>query len=220
VEAFETEEQRVDAIRSWWKENGMSVLLGAALGLLAIAGYKYFQQWQTNKAESASHVYQDVLKLSEDAAKAGEFKQKTESLVTEHKGTVYAQFGQLFMARDAVKANDFDRAAGYLQEVINDAKHPALRHVATLRLARVKLAKGDAEAALKLVQIDSKAASDYAGMYALVRGQALLKLNRESEAHAAFEEAQNDKDMAANYPSLPVMLDGTAVPALATESAK
>lgn len=220
MEAFETEEQRLDAIRAWWKENGMSVILGAALGLAAIGGYKYFQQWQATKAESASHDYQTVLTLSEDAAKASEFKQKTESLVSEHQGTVYAQFGQLLLARDAVKANDLDRAAGYLKVVADDAKHPALKHVATLRLARIQLAKGDAEAALKLVQIDKNVAGDYAGMYALVRGQTLLKLNRETEAHAAFEEAQNDKDMAAEFPALPVLMDGTTVESLVTESAK
>ncbi len=220
MEAFETEEQRLDAIKSWWKENGMSVVLGAALGLLAIAGYKYYQQWQSGKAEAASHAYLDVLKLSEDAAKASEFKQKTESLVADHAGTVYAQFGQLFLARDAVKANELDRAIGLLQDVVNNAKHPAIKHVATLRLARVRLAKGDAEAALKLVQVDKQVAGEYAGLYALTRGQVLLKLNREADAHAAFNEAQEDKDMAGNSPALPFYVDGTMLPPLAAESAK
>ena len=43
MEVYETEEQQVEAVKKWWKENGVSLIVGVVMGLSAIAGWKYYQ---------------------------------------------------------------------------------------------------------------------------------------------------------------------------------
>ncbi|NQD38636.1 tetratricopeptide repeat protein [Permianibacter sp. IMCC34836] len=220
MDVFTTEEQQLEVIKKWWRTNGSSVLIGAALGLAAIAGWKYYQQNELNKAVNASDAYEAVIKLADDAGKRSEFKQQAEALVSEHQGTAYAQFGQLYLAREAVRDNDLARAASLLQAVVNKPEHEAIGHVATLRLARVKLAQGESDAALKLVDISKEKAGAYAGAYALVRGDVLTALNRTAEANAAYQDAAAEQSVAAQDPALAMKLDASALPALATETAK
>ncbi|HEX4911466.1 MAG TPA: tetratricopeptide repeat protein [Permianibacter sp.] len=220
MDVFTTEEQQLESIKKWWRANGTSVLIGAVLGIAAIAGWKFYQQHQLDKAVAASDAFEDVIKLADDADKRAEFKQKAEALVSEHQGTAYAQFGQLYLAREAVRDNDLARAASLLQAVANKPEHAAIGHVATLRLARVKLAQGELDAALKLVDISKDKADAYAGAYALVRGDVLTALNRAAEANAAYQEAAAEGSVVAQDPALALKLDASTLPALAPDAAK
>ncbi|TDQ48164.1 YfgM family protein [Permianibacter aggregans] len=206
-----TEEQQLEKVRQWWKDNGVSVVLGLVLGLGALAGWRFWQSHQSETAMSASAAFEQVVKLSEQADKKAEFVAAAEALAKDHQGTVYAQFGQLYLARASVNDADLDKAAGLLQAVVNEAAHPALKHTATLRLARIRLAQGNAEQALQLAQISKDDAGTYHGAYAMVRGDALLALNREAEAHAAFEEAKAAGDVIATHPELDLKLDVTSL---------
>jgi len=220
VEVFTTEEQQLEVIKKWWRANGVSVLIGAALGIAAIAGWKFYQQNVLNKAVAASDAYEVVIKLADAADQRAEFKQKTETLVSEHQGTVYAQFGQLYLAREAVRDNDLVRAATLLQSVAGKPEHEAIGHVATVRLARVKLAQGELDAALKLVEIGKEKAGAYAGAYALVRGDVLTVLKRATEANAAYQEASAEGSAVAKDPALALKLDASALPALNVDGGK
>ncbi len=219
MDVFTTEEQQLEALKNWWRANGTSVLLGAALGLAAIGGWKFWQQHTATTASRASDAYETAIKLADDASKRAEFKQATEVLVSEHAGTAYAQFGQLYLAREAVRDNDLPRAASLLQAVADKPEHEAIGHVATLRLARVKLAQGEAEAALKLVDISADKAGAYQNAYALVRGDVLTALNRQAEANAAYQAASGEQGLLAQDPALKLKLEASALPAL-TDAAK
>lgn len=220
MDVFTTEEQQLETIKKWWRDNGTSVLIGAVLGIAAIAGWKFYERHKETTAMRASDAYEAVVKLADDADKRAEFKQKAEALVSEHQGTAYAQFGQLYLAREAVRDNDLGRAATLLQTVANQPEHAAIGHVATLRLARVKLAQGEAEAALKLVSISKEQAGAYVGAYALVRGDVLTALNRLAEANAAYQDASADDSAVAQDPVLDLKRDASTLPTLATELSK
>ena len=38
MNVYETDEEKVEAIKGWWKENGLSVAGGLAIGLAAVFG--------------------------------------------------------------------------------------------------------------------------------------------------------------------------------------
>jgi predicted negative regulator of RcsB-dependent stress response len=40
VDVYTTEDQQVEALKRWWKENAKSILLGVALGLAAVFGWR------------------------------------------------------------------------------------------------------------------------------------------------------------------------------------
>ena len=43
MNAYETDEEKVEAIKGWWKENGISVVGGLALGLAAVFGWLFLR---------------------------------------------------------------------------------------------------------------------------------------------------------------------------------
>jgi len=61
VAAYDTEEQQIEELKKWWKENGIRVALGVAIGLGLIFGWQQWQSHTEQQAQSASGSYQQVL---------------------------------------------------------------------------------------------------------------------------------------------------------------
>ena len=61
MEVYETEEQQVEAIKSWWKENGKAVVLGAVIGLGGLYGWRYYQGEIQSAKEQASEAYTQAM---------------------------------------------------------------------------------------------------------------------------------------------------------------
>ena len=54
---YETEEQQVEALKEWWKENGIAVVSGAILGIAALGGWRGWSWYQEKQANEASDLY-------------------------------------------------------------------------------------------------------------------------------------------------------------------
>jgi predicted negative regulator of RcsB-dependent stress response len=52
VEVYTTEEQQVEVIKSWWKENGTSVLAGTVIGLVGLFGWRYYNDYAAHQPGS------------------------------------------------------------------------------------------------------------------------------------------------------------------------
>ena len=62
-----TEEEQVEALKKWWRENGKAIVGGAVLGLALVGGWQAWQSYQKGEAELASAYYEEFML----AAKAG-----------------------------------------------------------------------------------------------------------------------------------------------------
>ncbi len=190
METYLTEEERLEALQRWWKENKSSIFGGLLLGLAVIAGWKMWQGSQRETAEQASLVYHQLAEAvqarqNEAAVKLGE------RLVQQYPKTTYGEYGRLFLARLKVDAGDLDGARRTLEEALSQTRDEALAGLIRLRMARVLLAKGDSEATLKLLDgVSEKAAGQYAGLYAELRGDALVVAKRPVDARAAYAKAR------------------------------
>ena len=69
MEHYETEEQQVEAIKRFWKENGTAIIVGAVLGLGGLWGWRYYNDEQIAAKEQASAAFesQTAALLAEDA---------------------------------------------------------------------------------------------------------------------------------------------------------
>ena len=54
---YATDEERVEELKKWWKENGKSVIFGIVLGLSILFGWRWWGDYQLNQSLQASTLY-------------------------------------------------------------------------------------------------------------------------------------------------------------------
>lgn len=186
-----TEEEQVEAIKRWWKENAVSLIAGVALAVAGVVGWNAWQSYQDNQATAASMRYQQLVNLAGtgnlELANLEEARSLAQEIVTEHDNSLYADLARLIEARLAVQQDDLDGARSALQAVIDADRHAYLPGLARLRLARLMLASDDAEAALDT--LESGIPDALAAQRADVRGDAYAALERRDDARDAWREA-------------------------------
>lgn len=207
-----TEEEQIEAIQNWWKENGKQTLVAVVLVAGGWLGFNSYQSNQQATAEAASVVYQQMLTLSasEEAADKGQRAMLLDKLQTEFNGTVYSQYASLFKAKDAVEAGDLALAEKELTSVVATAGDQALQLTATARLARVMIAADKADDALALLANEKTGA--FEAEFQEVKGDALLAKGDKQGARDAYSKALvAAQRIGANNPVLSMKLDDLAV---------
>ena len=188
------EHERSEFVRSWLRQNAPIMLGGVGLGIAVLLGIQFWQKHQQGRREQAQLVYRQLEQASEKSdAKLS--AQLADRLRGDFKGTPYAVFADLQDARRIQESGDLKRTAEILTVAARDAKLPELKDIANLRLARVKLASGDAKAALALAE--NIAGEGFKPLAAELRGDALVALKREAEAAKAYDEALTGLDASA-----------------------
>jgi len=185
-----TEEEQLAQIREWWQRNGKPLLFGGALALVLVFGWQAWQNRQVAQAEAASALYQQLLVAALETAEpdTAEVARLGGELKNEFGGTHYAQFASLFMAKVAVESGRLDEAASELRSVVDKPVDKTLEELARQRLARVLAAQKKAEDALRL--LDGDATTGFAASREELRGDLLVQLGRDDEAHAAYTKAK------------------------------
>jgi predicted negative regulator of RcsB-dependent stress response len=191
VAELKTEEEQLDAIKRWWKENGVSLIAGVAIAGAGILGWNTWQDYQANEAEAASMRYQQLINLTAgtepDEASIGQARELVVEIIDNHGKTLYADLARLIDARLAVTQGDQAGARDILTTVVDASGRDYVQGLARLRLSRLLIADGDAQAALSMLETgipDSLAAER-----ANVRGDALHALGNDDDANTAWQEA-------------------------------
>lgn len=186
VEDYLTDRDQEEALRNWWRENWKFILAGIVLGLGGLAGYNYWQKYQTAQAEHAGKVYADFQKAlaGNDDAQAGKL---LDSLAGEHASSAYTQQGRLLLAKRHADAGRFDEAIKQLRQVVDSSKDEELGRIAQLRLARLLIQTGKHDEALQ--QLDVEKAGAFAAQVREIRGDALLAKGDAQGARAEYAAA-------------------------------
>lgn len=190
MEMYQTEEQQLEAIKRWWKDNGASVIAGVAIGAALIVGYGLWKDHQRSLGEQAAGQYQQVIKAME--AKQTESAEKlNERLVMNYDSTVYGGFARLAQAKLKADGGDLAAARRMLEGLLAASAEEKFKHVARLRLGQVLLDSNEAPAALSLVeQAQAKGFGAFERDYELLKGDIYSALNRRDEAKTAYQTAQ------------------------------
>lgn len=180
------DQEQIDELKKWWTDNGASVVAGIVIGVVGLFGWRGWQSYQQGRAEKASTEYSELKDAvtRKDLAGAQAY---AETLQNDYPGTPYAALGALQVAKLAVNAGDLDRAASALQWAHEHASEAAVRDVALLRLARVRIAQGKHQDALDL--IGSTPPAGFGALAQEIRGDALAALGKTDEARLAYDQA-------------------------------
>ena len=145
MDVYNSEEEQVQAIKQWWKENAVSLIAGIVIGVVVLAGYKYWTENAKSRAQHASLIYSEILSSAADKTK------NTEVLKSDYSATPYAALAALLLAKDNVNKDEIDKAIVQLEWVSKNAEDESIKHIARQRLARLYLSQNNIDAADKLI---------------------------------------------------------------------
>lgn len=209
------EHEQGELVRKWLRENAISIVVGVLFGIVLIFGWQQWKSRQAHKAVEAATQY-NALTQAIESKRDEDVARIAETLRKDFPGSAYAVFAAMSQAEMATAKNDLASATASLEYARENAKDSALKSLASLRLAQVKLAQGDANAALAL--LDGVKKGEFVGIGGEIRGDALVKLGRAEEARTAYQAALADLDpQAPNRNFVQMKLDdiggGAAAPA-------
>jgi len=187
VNIYETDDEKVEAIKKWWKENGLSVVGGVGIGLAAVFGWRGWIAYQDGVSQQASAAFEQLLAAADSGSTDSALKQ-SELLTAEYGSTVYGTFSALVKAKVELDKGNSAEARAALEQVMASAPDPGLATIAALRLARLLIDEGDLPAAAAI--LGKQGATDrFAAEIAALRGDIAAAEGRIQEAREAYEQA-------------------------------
>jgi len=185
---YDTEEEQVEALKRWWKENSTSTIVGLAMGIVIILGWNYWQEHKKAQAAQASAAYTQLLKAL-DENKDDSADKLAQRIQEQFKGSEYAAYSSLLQAKLKAQQGDLAAAKQILKTVAADS-NKYLSNIARIRLVRLMLATGEYEQGLQVVnQVDAKDAASYAANYDELVGDLYVALDRLDEARTSYQNA-------------------------------
>jgi len=218
---YRTEEEQIELLKKWWKENGRSTVVGAVLSISAFTGWQFWNNQQRAMNEAAADVYQQMTVADEIPGGSENAGVLAEQLRKDYPSSVYAVFAALQLAREAVVANDLPRAASLLVWSLEQQPDASLIPLISLRLAQVQYAQGEMDnALLSLSKI--KDSDVWQVPSAELRGDVLLAQGKNDEAMASYASALSALESSADperRATLEIKMSALAKPVKAAVSA-
>ncbi len=193
------EQEQVETLKAWWKDNGKWVLLTLAIVLGGYAGMQGWQAYKTNQALAASSLFFDMAKQVE----SGDPKRINDAamaVVSSHGGSAYAPRAYLLASQINLQLGDPSRAKTQLQWVIKNASEEGLKSVARLNLVALLLDEKNFAEAQDLLEAPHP--DSYDNLYADLKGDVLSAQGKKEEARAAYQNALEKTDSKSQYSAL------------------
>ncbi len=183
MDQFATEEQQVEAIKRFWKENGVAIIAGGVIGVGGLGGWRYYTDSQIASKEAASANYQVAVESTTSSESVDELSDFVEQ--TSESG--YKVISQFVLAKQYVEQDELSAAVDVLQNIIVAEKDSPLAAVAALRLAAVQMQQGQYDSVLST--LGNVTQESFAAQASSLKGDALVALTRNEEAKEAYTEA-------------------------------
>ncbi len=188
MDVYQTEEEQIESIKKWWAENGKSIILGIALGLIGLFGWRTWQGHVVKQAAAASAIYQQLVTDMANG-KVHDAEQTANEITGKYAHTEYAVFSKLIMAKIAVESGKLDVAAGQLRWAMEHNSQPSMDREIRLRLARILVAEKKYDAALKALDVNDP--GQYLASFKELRGDIAARQGRKEAAFDDYQQALN-----------------------------
>nr|MBV6628628.1 tetratricopeptide repeat protein [Oceanococcus sp. HetDA_MAG_MS8] len=183
----QTDQEQVEQLQKWWRENRLALLGGLVVGIGGLLGWEQFQNARSQGAMQASQAYeavnQAISKADVQAADAA-----LEQLRNEHGQSVYVAHAHAARASLAADNQNWEAAIDHLEQALASKPGKALEAVLSLRLARAQWAQGDAQAALTTLD-DAELPSSASALADELRGDIAYAQGDTETARSAWESA-------------------------------
>jgi len=178
--------EQLARIKKWLQENGLSIVAGIVLGLGAVYGWRYWQEYRVTQSEIISAQLTEVVEqLDREQYEAG--AKIAQELADANAGTLYAEMAQLLISRARVQQGLLDAAAEPLQALLKGGASSQFRNIARIRLARIYLAQSKFDRVSAL--ISEPADQTYQREFEELRGDVFFYKGELDKARASYVQA-------------------------------
>jgi len=187
VDIYASDEEKGEEIKRWWRENGLAVMVGIALGIGGLVGGRYWLNQQAMSTTQASSLYQQAsVYLAE--GNGSQAVNSVDKLFSDFASTPYATFAAFDMAKNSLANEDTNGAKAYLEWVISHAKLTGQKEIAKLRLSKLQLGEANFEQALMTLNLGETTA--FKSLFDELKGDVYLAQGKKVEAATAYQAAK------------------------------
>ncbi len=205
------DEEIVERIRSWWRENGVSLVGSVLLVVGGWLGWNWYDSSVEQKAEESFDQFSRYVELRQAGeAESDEALEILAVLDEAHQGSAGQLLSLLYRSGDAVEADEMQVAAGHLEQAVESASDEQMRELARMRLARVYLEQDRIDEAQAL--LNSHGGVGFLSMRRELQGDIHTRLGDTQAARASYQaaiEAEEASGEAGLWPFLSMKLYGT-----------
>ncbi len=178
-----SDDEQAELVKKWIRENGLSMILGLAVGGGAIFGWNYYNNHKTKQNISASSGFEALQKL-----KAKEYAKTNEQFTKDNASSVYAVNSNLINAAKAIQAKDYATAKTSLEWVMQNAKNSGHKLLARLNLARLNIDDKKYDDAINL--LENTDGQSFTTQYQITLGDAYAKKGLNDKAKDLYNKAK------------------------------
>ena len=180
------EEQEINQLKDWWKENGKTIIVAFILGVGGMFGWRYWQAHQAEQIAQASAQYDALIYSAQQDEQAK--KANIEQFVQANSKTAYAVFALLDEAKKATEKQDFAAAEVNLNQALTQSQDEVLTSIVALRLSAVQFQLGQLDNAL--TTLNQVKGESFNARKALLTGDIQVAKGGKVAAKNSFEQAQ------------------------------
>ena len=180
------EEQEINQLKDWWKENGKTIIVAFILGVGGMFGWRYWQAHQAEQIAQASAQYDALIYSAQQDEQAK--KANIEQFVQANSKTAYAVFALLDEAKKATEKQDFAAAEANLNQALTQSQDEVLTSIVALRLSSVQFQLGQLDNAL--TTLNQVKGESFNARKAILTGDIQVAKGDKVSAKNSFEQAQ------------------------------
>ena len=180
------EEQEINQLKDWWKENGKTIIVAFILGVGGMFGWRYWQSHQAEQIAQASAQYDALIYSAQQDEQAK--KANIEQFVQANSKTAYAVFALLDEAKKATEKQDFAAAELNLNQALTQSQDEVLTSIVALRLSALQFQLGQLDNAL--TTLNQVKGESFNARKAILTGDIQVAKGDKVAAKNSFEQAQ------------------------------
>ncbi|HHF5635779.1 TPA: YfgM family protein [Haemophilus influenzae] len=180
------EEQEINQLKEWWKENGKTIIVAFILGVGGMFGWRYWQAHQAEQIAQASAQYDALINSVQQDEQAK--KANIEQFVQANSKTAYTVFALLDEAKKATEKQDFSAAEANLNQALTQSQDEVLTSIVALRLSAVQFQLGQLDNALST--LNQVKGESFNARKAILTGDIQIAKGDKVAAKNSFEQAQ------------------------------
>jgi predicted negative regulator of RcsB-dependent stress response len=192
IEVSKTEDEQVEQIKKWLKENGMQIVTGVALGFAAIWGWGYYQNYQKERSIQARTYYLSVASSPDNLS-------AFEELQNNYSGSDYTNQASLMMAKHSVDQGNYKQGLDFLLPLWS-SDNEFVSHASRIRSASIYLHLKDFDSAISA--LDTIDEGTFKGIYSSTRGDIYLENGDIDLAKQQYQQALNNISSDSNLNNL------------------